>query len=476
MKLETHTLAFESVELHRGGEAFGLVEDNAFRFAAAPVFDVAARGFADLTAASGKPGSSPAADLIAGDQAAAPSVTTPFSPNAADFITGNIVIYRVGDGSAALSGTTATAVFLDEYTPAGVLVRSIALPTADSGANQTLTAAGTATTEGMLQLSTDGHYLMFSGYDAAPGTTTVSATPAGTINRVIGRIGADGVADTSTAITSFSGANIRGVVSTDGSTYWAVGSNTGVVTGMIGSSATTVVATTQNGTATSATNLRAIDIFDGQLYASAQTGSLRLGTVGSGTPTTSGQTVTNLPGYPTSSGSYYQFYFADLTATVPGVDTCYIADDGGTVQKYSLVAGLWSSNGSVLASGVRGLTGSTVGTTVGLFATSTSSLFKVTDTSGYNGTFTGSSISTIATAAPNTAFHGIDFAPTPLAAPQSVSISGASAIEGNGGTTTLTFTISVPTAATSNITFNYATADGTATVAVETMSLPAEPA
>src|SRR5262249_17571744 len=63
---------------------------------------------------------------------------------AASFTSGNLVVYRVGDGSAAL-GSGATAVFLDEYTPGGVLVQSIALPTTISGANRRLTASGSAT-------------------------------------------------------------------------------------------------------------------------------------------------------------------------------------------------------------------------------------------------------------------------------------------------------------------------------------------
>ena len=58
------------------------------------------------------------------------------------FAAGNVVVYRVGAGATALSNATA-AVFLDEYTTAGVLVQSIVLPSADTSAggitNQTLT-------------------------------------------------------------------------------------------------------------------------------------------------------------------------------------------------------------------------------------------------------------------------------------------------------------------------------------------------
>ena len=88
---------------------------------------------------------------------------------------GNIVVYRVGTGAAALHAN-ATAVFLDEYTPAGSLVQSIAMPTTDSGGNQTLTASGTATSEGLLTLSADGQYLVLTGYDAALGTASITTS------------------------------------------------------------------------------------------------------------------------------------------------------------------------------------------------------------------------------------------------------------------------------------------------------------
>src|SRR5205085_206509 len=93
----------------------------------------------------------------------------------APLTSGDLVIYRVGDGSAALANT-ATAVFLDEYTSAGVLVQSIALPTAVSGANKRLTASGTATAEGLLTRSVDGRYLVAEGYDAATGTASITTS------------------------------------------------------------------------------------------------------------------------------------------------------------------------------------------------------------------------------------------------------------------------------------------------------------
>src|SRR3954462_521714 len=71
---------------------------------------------------------------------------------AAAFGLGDLVVVRGGDGSAALN-SNATATFLDEYTPGGVFVQSIPLPTSLSGLNQPFTLSGSATSEGFLALS-----------------------------------------------------------------------------------------------------------------------------------------------------------------------------------------------------------------------------------------------------------------------------------------------------------------------------------
>src|SRR4029453_16678496 len=102
---------------------------------------------------------------------------------------------------------------------------------------------------------------------------------------------------------------------------------------------------------------------------SSQSGAFRLATIGTGTPTTAGQTITNLPGFPTATGSPYGVFFADLDAGPAGVDTVYVADDGGTVQKYSLVAGNWTANGTIALTTARGITGTVAGSNVTLYVT-----------------------------------------------------------------------------------------------------------
>src|SRR6185436_3014566 len=110
--------------------------------------------------------------------AALPPAPPSFSP-------GNLVIYRPGDGAAAL-GSNGTAVFLDEYTTGGVLVQSIPVPTTTVGAQRRLVCSGSATTEGYLTRSDDGQYVVFSGYDAALGAASIATSTSATVPRVIG--------------------------------------------------------------------------------------------------------------------------------------------------------------------------------------------------------------------------------------------------------------------------------------------------
>ncbi len=378
---------------------------------------------------------------------------------AAGFTAGNIVVYRVGDGSAALS-SAATAVFLDEYTQAGVLVQSIALPTAVNGTQRRLTSSGTAANDGMLTRSADGLYVVLTGYDASLGTLSVATTLSSAVNRVVGRVDTAGNLDTSTVFAgtagnSFSGGNIRSVSSDGGTNFWAVGSNSGVQYITLGATSSTQISNT-------VTNLRGTNIFGGQLYISTASGTaVRIGTVGSGTPTTTGQTTTNLPGFPTT-GSPNQFFFADLSNGVPGVDTLYVADDAaGQIQKYSLVGASWVANGTVTAAAVRGLTASVQGTSVTLFgatgATASAgggSLYRFVDSTGYNAAISGA-VTTIASAGTNKVFRGVALAPssgppnqaiapncpTPLITTQGTATStGVSATDPDGTVTSATIT------------------------------------
>jgi hypothetical protein len=341
----------------------------------------------------------------------------------APFTPGNLVVYRVGNGTDPLS-SAGSAVFLDEYTPTGTLVQSIALPTTASGENRQLIANGTSSSEGFITRSADGRYLIVTGYARnLGGTGAVSGTTPAEVPRVVGRIDANGVINTTTAITdTFSGANIRSAISANGTDFWVTGSANGVRYVTLGASTTTQINTGAN----AVTNLRQISIFNNQLYFSTGSGTNpRIAAVGNGLPTTTGQDTTPLANVP-GNGSPYGFFFADLSAAVPGVDTLYVADDtttGGTggIQKYSLVGGVWTANGvaGMSADSYRGLTGVVSGTTVTLYATRKGGtgatgggeLVRLVDSTGYNMTISGEP-TLLATAAPNTAFRGVVLAPT----------------------------------------------------------------
>ncbi|MBI5434769.1 MAG: DUF3616 domain-containing protein, partial [Planctomycetes bacterium] len=319
------------------------------------------------------------------------------------FTPGNLVVVRVGDGSAALT-SAATVVFLDEYTPSGTLVQTLALPTTTSGAQLRFTNNGTATSEGFITLSSDGLYLVHGGYDAAPGTAAVSGTTSAANPRVVARWDLAGNLDTSTGLTdAHSAGNIRSVAS-DGTSFWTAGSNASVrYAAALGATTTTQLATTP-------TNCRVVGIEGGQLYVSNASGAFQgVSTVGTGLPTTSGQTITLLPGFPTTSGpSSYDYFFADAS-------TLYVADDrtstSGGIQKWTLSAGTWTLQYTLnpVGAGCRGITGVVNAGVATLFATTTASnantLVTVTDTGA------GSTFTTIAATGTNTALRGVRFIP-----------------------------------------------------------------
>ncbi len=320
-------------------------------------------------------------------------------------LTGNIVVLRVGDGSAALTSAS-TASFLDDFTPAGALVATFPMPTTASGANMPFTNAGSSTSEGFLNLSSDGQYIVCGGYGVAPGTTAIAGTTSATIPRVVARIDLNGSIDTSTALSdAYSAGNIRSATSDNGMQFWTGGSVGGTRYAALAATTSTLISMG------APTNQRVIGIFAGQLYVSSgSTPFLGVSTVGTGLPTTSGQTVTLLSGFPITAGpSSYDYFFADA-------NTLYVADDraavsGGGIQKWTQSAGTWTLQYTIAPGtiGCRGLTGVTLGASTILYATtalsSANQLVRTTDV-GLASVFT-----TLATAPTNTAFRGVRIAP-----------------------------------------------------------------
>ncbi len=374
-----------------------------------------------------------------------------FSANAQNFTPGNIVVARVGDGNVVLSSGKATPVFLDEYTQTGIFVRTLALPTAASGSNKSLTGNGSSPLEAALAASADGRYLTIAGYDAAPnlaGGTAVGGITSGgagidnsspiTINRVVALIDYAGNINTQTALTdAFDKANIRSAVTNNGTDIWVCGAVYSSATASAGVRYTTLNATTSTKISSSFDNERAIQIANNQLFVTGGAGSYKtVNTLGNGLPATASQTATNLSGMPSGSQtSPIAFVFFDMDPSIPGPDLLYVCDnvspdDGNQgLKKYSFDGTTWTNRGrlSNKCDGVTGYIGCDGKVVLFITADVTTSsydannkIYKLIDNSTYNANITGdgaaiSSIATMIVDIPgaNKAFRGIQMAPGP---------------------------------------------------------------
>jgi hypothetical protein len=220
---------------------------------------------------------------------------------------------------------------------------------------------------------------------------------------------------------SYNADDIRAAITTNGTDIWTVGTSATASTAGI-RYATLGASTAAQVSAGPPTNTRMVGIFNNQLYISSASGAfLGVSAVGTGTPTTSGNTITLLPGFPTTGGtavaSSYDFYFADA-------NTLYVADDRtlaptppntpGGIQKWTFDGITWTLAYTLttgLPSSCRGLVGDTIGGVTTLWAstaeatTSPSSIVRVTDSGA------SSAFSILATSPANTQYRGIDFAP-----------------------------------------------------------------
>lgn len=329
------------------------------------------------------------------------------------FTPGNFVVVRIGSGAAVLTAGIAQPVYLDEYNPCGDLVRTIALPTVMNGTNKRLTLPISTSdyTEGYISLSQDGSQLALAGYDADPGTAAVSASAATTVKRVVAIIDPSGAVNTSTALSAFSGQAIRAAV-IDGTGIWTSGGSGGVMYTTLGSTTHTQLTTT---------TARNLVVINGQLYATSTSGALRITSVGTGLPSTTGQSMTNLPGIPTT-GSPYQFFMINAGT---GSDVLYVADDN-QLKKYSLLGGNWVSNGAIgaLSDKYRAITGQlNASGHVVIYAirrndNSTGAggeVVTLTDNTGYNASFAALVPKLIVRANDLQVFRSIVTAPAPVA-------------------------------------------------------------
>jgi len=354
------------------------------------------------------------------------------------FTSGNILTLRVGEVGGTTLTTNSAPVFIDEYTTTGTLVQSVPMPFVNNGSNRKFTMSGTSTTEGFLSLSPDGQYLTFGGYDNIPGVSGISSTSATGTNRIVARVTQNGTANTSTRISDgYDGNSIRSAATVDGTAFWTGGagnSNTG------GTRYVALGASTSTQVSTTTVNTRGTAIYNSQLYSSAQSGNIGISTVGSGLPTTTGNTHVILSGT-TSNIELLDprgFVFADVNDDGTP-DVLYVADANSTATqglvKFSNTGGVWTKRGNLpnpTGRTVHGIGVQVVGGNrvlyicLGTTSSPANEIYKFTDNSAVtaNITSSGSDIITASgspiitsPASTQVLFKGVSFAPVNVPTP-----------------------------------------------------------
>ncbi|MFN5629754.1 MAG: T9SS type A sorting domain-containing protein [Bacteroidota bacterium] len=350
--------------------------------------------------------------------------------SAVPFTAGNYVVTAVGEtGSGALTSAS-QAIFLREYTSGGTLVQTVLAPVSLQGSNQPITQSGTSTSEGYMNLSPDGKYLTFAGYVGNPITTTaITGTTSLANPRLIARVDYTGAFNTSTQINDgFSGANIRSAVTLDGNNFWTSGAGgTGITGGgvrysALGSSGASVQVSNGN-----SGNTRVANIANSQLFVSAGAGTQGILSVGTGLPTTTGQSNTlraTITGNDPSA-----FKFMDRDGTAPGNDVMYVASlTAQGIQKFSSTDGgtTWTARGVYDAAGLtyRDISveesGGNVIITAVVGAANNNSIIRFTDVSIWNANINVPSAPTTIVPAVGTEvfLKGISLAPVLVLTPE----------------------------------------------------------
>jgi len=330
------------------------------------------------------------------------------------FTPGNLVVMRVGEAGTTVPASTAAPAFLDELTPAGALVQTIPLPFVLNGLNRRMNVSSSSTSDGVLNLSPDGQYLTFVGYDAAVFTSGVTASAAATTNRIVGLVSSNGLINSTTRINDgYDANNARSAVTLDGTSFWTSGAGTGggtryVTLGNTGTS--TYVSTTP-------ANTRVVNISNNNLYVSSASGAnIGLNQVAaSGLPTSTGNTTTLLiPGI----ADAYGFVFLDRDAGIAGNDVVYIANNSGGLLKYYFNGSAWVAAGSVASTSIVGITAKIVGANVEIYCVgnAAATIYKIVDSGAYNATLSGS-LTSFYTASVGTSLRGVSFTPVALPVP-----------------------------------------------------------
>lgn len=351
---------------------------------------------------------------------------------AGPFTQGNLVVLRV-NGTTLTSA--AAAAFLDEYTTGGTLVQSIPMSLPPTGPNLQFTCSGTSGNDGQLARSQDRQYITTLGYTSPIATAAVAST---TTPRVVARIDKLGNIDTTTGLgTNFSATSPRWAASTDGTSFWTGGGNTGVVYATLGGGTVNVItnSTLINGTPAVLTNTRSGQVVGGTLYIGHGSGTnTRIVQLPGNPPPTSGTNLSliqmaNIPGANSGLTGFAMLTVNSGVSTV--IDTIYAGDTAAatstSIVKWCWDGTNWINKGSIGTVGAVQVYGVVAIKTPGaqnvdVYFTGGSSagntIQHLQDTSGFNGTFNGTA-AVIATATNDTvtvpnninAFRGLTVTP-----------------------------------------------------------------
>ncbi len=362
------------------------------------------------------------------------------------FTPGDLVVMRGGDATYSQSdySTGEVPAYLDEYTPSGTYVGTYAIPTAV----MTLPGIGLNSHEGHLNISGNGQYIDFAGYQQPVDPNIARATDgSGTGDYYqVGQVSTSGVfthtaLDTSVAAPQY----LRGAYSNDGSAMWVASKYNGPPGQGFGGGLEYINSFGTSGATTTAvqgnTDWRSIQVVGGQLYGG--TGSSSVGThgfyaIGSGAPTTPTSTNTLLtPGLGSSqptNNSTSAFAFTTLPGTQPinGVagtpNVVYITGDP---SGSAIIGKLYSNGGTPLSANNLTFAShetlpSSIGTPDGLtvqtdpansswvdiFVQTATGVYTAIDKSGAsNADFGNLTFTQIASSSNDTSFYGLTMIP-----------------------------------------------------------------
>jgi hypothetical protein len=358
------------------------------------------------------------------------SVTGQRYPAPVPFAAGNLIALRLGDGTLALSNA-AQPVFLDEYTPGGSLVQSVAMPMTNDGTNRRFCISGTSTSDGVMNLSPDGKFLTLSGYNATniyQASIIGTSTPA--VQRLVATVDFEGNINTSTRLNAYSGNNIRGAVTVNGTGFWTTGpgATPGNICYVPGGNDGTGVVNLNN-----TWNSRSVKISNSSLYISRQAEIGRV--AGPPLPTLAGTgTPTTLPGI-SGLANCWNFVVLDVDPTVTGDDLIYISDGTNGILKFSKnISNVWTARGSrpggLGADNTSSITANVNGPNdIEIFvnhayAAAGNTIYRIVDNANFDANITSSGTNyslpgnLVATAATNTIFRSVAFAPIFVPTPE----------------------------------------------------------